>query len=111
MSTACEACLKRGALIAMLAPAIAGLLTPHQRTSGLLALSDDDLLEAIAGERRPEIERSLRGFQPAAARAALLAARCEAVCRHSGDYPDGLTNLHDPPNPLYLRGEHPRQPR
>jgi DNA processing protein len=88
----------------MLAPAIAGLLMPHQRTSGLLALSDDDLLEAIAGERRPEIERSLQGFQAAASRASLLAAQCEAVCRHSSDYPDGLTNLHDPPNPLYLRG-------
>jgi DNA processing protein len=104
VSTACDRCLKRGSLIALLAPAIAGLLTSHQRTAGLLALSDDDLLAAVAGNRRPAVQEALDRFRPAEARAALAAARCEAICRHSDDYPQALTNLDDPPNPLYLRG-------
>jgi DNA processing protein len=87
----------------MLAPRIAALLRP-QRAAGLLALSDEQLLEALAGERRPEFEREMRRFRPATARAALAAAQSDAICRHSDEYPERLTNLGDCPNPLYLRG-------
>jgi DNA processing protein len=104
VSTACDRCLRRGALIGMLAPAIARLLRPDQRTSGLLALSDEDLIAATAGDQRPWIEDAIGRFRPARARAALAASQCVAVCRHSSDYPERLTNLDDPPNPLYLRG-------
>jgi DNA processing protein len=88
----------------MLAPAIAGLLRPDQRTAGLLALSDDDLIAATAGDQRPWIEDAVARFRPARARAGLAAAHSDAVCRHSDDYPERLTNLDDPPNPLYVRG-------
>jgi DNA processing protein len=103
VNNACDACLKRGALIGLLAPRIADLVLP-QRAAGLLALSDAQLLEAVAGKHRPSIEREMRRFRPAPARSAIADARCEAVCRHSNHYPERLTNLLDCPNPLYLRG-------
>jgi DNA processing protein len=107
MKTACDACLKRGALIALLAGPIARLLRPEdgrKRVSGLLALSNDELIEAVAGERRPRIDAAIGRFRPATARAKLSGADCEAVCRHSDGYPERLTHLPDPPNPIYLRG-------
>jgi DNA processing protein len=107
MNTACDACLKRGALIAMLAGPIAGLLRPdgrRNRVGGLLALSDDELIEAVAGDGRARIDLAIGRFRPATARAKLSAADCDAVCRHSDRYPERLTNLSDQPNPLYLRG-------
>jgi DNA processing protein len=107
MNTACDACLKRGALVAMLARPIATVLRPDHRgvrPRGLLALGNDELIEAVAGDERPSIERALRRFNPDAARAKLAAADCDAVCRHAHEYPERLTQLDDPPNPLYLRG-------
>ena len=51
--TACDACLRRAHLTGLLAPRIAGLLDrPGRERSGLLALSDEDLLEVAAGPRR-----------------------------------------------------------
>jgi DNA processing protein len=103
--TACDKCLRRGALVALLAPRIAGLLErPRDRASALLALSDYDLMDAAAGERRPAIEAAYRGFDAAAAREHLARTGCEAVCRHVPQYPERLRKLNDPPNPLYVRG-------
>jgi DNA processing protein len=107
MNAVCDSCLKRGALIARLARPIAGLLRPadnRRAAPALLALGNEELIEAAAGGERAEVERSMRGFRPAAARAALAASGCEAVCRHAPDYPERLTHLGDPPNPLYVRG-------
>jgi DNA processing protein len=91
----------------MLARPIATVLRPDHRgvrPRGLLALGNDELIEAVAGDERPSIERALRRFNPDAARAKLAAADCDAVCRHAHEYPERLTQLGDPPNPLYLRG-------
>jgi DNA processing protein len=107
MSTACDACLKRGALIAMLARPIAAVLRPNDRRgrpAGLLALGSEELIEAVAGDERPRIERAMARFRPAAARAKLAAADSDAVCRHAAEYPERLLQLGDPPNPLYVRG-------
>jgi DNA processing protein len=107
MNAVCDSCLKRGALIAALARPIASLLRPadnRRAAPALLALGDEELIEAAAGDERAEVERSMRRFRPAAARAALAASGCEAVCRHAPDYPERLTHLGDPPNPLYVRG-------
>ncbi|MDX6702480.1 MAG: processing protein, partial [Baekduia sp.] len=107
VTTACDACLRRGALIALLAGPIATVLRPERRRdrpAGLLALSNDELIEAVAGDARPRIEQAMRRFRPAAARAKVVAAGCDAVCRHADEYPERLTQLGDRPNPLYLRG-------
>jgi DNA processing protein len=107
MSTACDRCLKRGALVAMLARPIANVLHPQRRgarPAGLLALTDEELIEAVAGDERSAVERARRGFRPATARAKLAAADCDAVCRHADEYPERLRQLGDPPDPLYVRG-------
>jgi DNA processing protein len=102
---ACDDCLRRGALVAQLAPRIAGLLErPLKRASALLSLSDYDLMDAAAGDRRPAAEASYRRFRPESARELLARSGCEAVCRHRAGYPELLRNLTDPPNPLYVRG-------
>jgi DNA processing protein len=106
MTTVCDACLKRGALVAMLAEPIATALRPddRRRPGVVLALGNDELIAAVAGDARPRIERAIRRFRPAVARARLAAADCDAVCRHAEAYPERLTQLVDAPNPLYMRG-------
>lgn len=102
---ACDACLRRGALIALLAPRIAGLLDrPRGRAPALLSLREEELIEAVAGGQRAKIESTLATFRPAAARAAIERARCVALCHHSEHYPERLRHLGDPPNPIYVRG-------
>jgi DNA processing protein len=103
--TACDRCLRRGALIARLAPRIAGLLDrPRDRARLLLALPDDELIEALAGERQAAVEKAYRSFSPGAARDLLVRTGSEAVCQHSESYPEQLRELPDKPNPVYLRG-------
>jgi DNA processing protein len=107
MNAACDACLRRGDLIAALAPQIAGLLVrPRDRAKAraLFTLTDAELIEALGGDQKPRIKAGYRKFSPARAREAVAAAGAEAVCRHSDEYPERLEHLYDPPNPLYLRG-------
>ena len=104
--TACDPCLRRGVLIAAMAPRITGLLgrSPRDRTSLLLGLSEEEMLGALAGQSREEIEATLERSRPADVRRQIAAADCEAVCVHSDLYPQRLAHLPDPPNPLYVRG-------
>lgn len=105
MSEACDSCLRRGALIGALSSRIQGAIgTPGKRVPGVLALSEGELLDALAGSGRPGLEMMLDRFDPAVARAGLARAGCEALCTHSSLYPRRLDELHDRPNPLYLRG-------
>ena len=98
---ACDACLRRTALIA----GIAGRLDIEwRRRRGLtrvLALPDEALLEldptGVAAARH-------HGFQPSRARGAVIAAGLSAVCRCSPRYPDRLRQLEDPPAVLHVAG-------
>ena len=105
--SACDACLRRAFLVGRLAPRIAGLLDrPGRRTSGLLALSESDLLAAVAGERAEQIALDLDNFAPDAERERLARARVLALCRHAPEYPGGLRDLDDPPAALFAAGRH-----
>jgi DNA processing protein len=105
MSTACDRCLRRGALIGLLAPRIVGRIgRPADRGAALFALSEAELVDAFAGSQRPEIVQMLEGFRPDVAREGLAEVGCDAICRHSSHYPERLTKLHDPPNPIFVRG-------
>ena len=105
MSAACERCLRRGALIGFLSPQIQAAVTrPDARTPSLLTLAEREMIAAVGGSARGAARRMLEGFDPDAARAQLERADCDAVCRHSPHYPTLLAQLHDPPNPLYVRG-------
>lgn len=105
MSTACDACLRRGTLIGFLSPQIqAAVGRPDSRTPSLLKLGEANMIAAVGGSARGAARRLLDGFDPTAARAQLKHTGCDAVCRHSPQYPTLLAELHDPPNPLYVRG-------
>lgn len=103
---ACDACLRRGFLVGWLAPRIAGVLDrPADRVSGVLALTDHDLIAATGGKHAPALRRRLAQFEPAVARSALAAADVRALCCHQPGYPEQLARLVDAPRLLFLRGE------
>lgn len=105
MIDACGHCLRRSHLIAHLAPRIAGLLDrPRCRPSRLLALDEDDLIAAVAGERSDDAHRFVERFEVEPARARLEAADTRAVCVHSDAYPRDLDSLEDRPAVLFWMG-------
>ena len=98
--TACDACLRRTDLIA----ALAGWLDVEWRRRDapgrVLALPDAHLLALGHATAR----RRFHAFDPAAARASIVAAGLTAVCRHSPAYPPALEDLPDPPAVLHVAG-------
>ena len=86
-SRACGECLRHSWLLAMLS----GRLSYHARDRGrllaLLALGDEELIQAIGGRRRRELrERHAQFGQERAP----LERGVEAICRHHPGYPRGL---------------------
>jgi DNA processing protein len=105
LSTVCDACLRRGYLVGLLAGRIAGLLDGRRRRPvGLLALDDAELAMAVGGEGTEEALAFLGRFEPRRARADLRRAEVTAVCRHHEGYPALLRDLPDPPAALFCRG-------
>ncbi len=103
---ACPACLRRGFLVGLLSARIAGVLDSRERNpGGLLALSDDDFVRAVAGPDRDDAERFLETFDAAEARHGLEYQGVEAVCQHSRRYPARLLQLVDAPRVLFLAGQ------
>jgi DNA processing protein len=100
--TACDACLRRSALIA----AVAGRLDVEWRRrsapAGVLSLPDEALValdpSGLAGRRHAR-------FSAADARAAIRAAGLRAVCRCDPGYPERLRELDDPPAVLHVAGD------
>jgi DNA processing protein len=103
---ACDPCLRRGFLIAHLAPRIAGLLARRRerRVAGLLSLPDDELLAAAAGRRVSGALEFLDAFNPDACREELARSRSVALCSHAPAYPQPLLELDDPPAVLFGAG-------
>jgi DNA processing protein len=95
--SACDRCLRRARLVALLAPRITGLLGRGGRAPGLLALPDDALLEAAGGRGKDVVRERLARFDASAERAALDEAGVFAACRHGSRYPEQLLELPDPP--------------
>ena len=101
----CDSCLRRASLIARLAPRIAGLLDrPRARVAGLLALSEADLLEAVAGRHAERLLEELEKLDLAHERERLADRGVSAFCRHSQAYPPLLLELGDPPAVLFALG-------
>jgi DNA processing protein len=102
---ACDLCLRRALLIARLAPRIAGLLDrPRERKAGLLALSEPDLLAAVAGPHAEPLLEDLDKLDTGAERERLADRGFVAFCRHSQAYPPLLLELGDPPAVLFALG-------
>ncbi|MDP2710434.1 MAG: hypothetical protein Q8O56_04380, partial [Solirubrobacteraceae bacterium] len=103
--TACDACLRRTALVAQLAPHIERTRRERHRLRELLALADDELIAALAGEHRPAIERAHGAFDAQRARERLSIASLQAVCCHDGAYPPRLLDGADAPAVLHVAGD------
>jgi DNA processing protein len=106
---ACDSCLRRAQLVAVLAPRIAALLNrAHRETRQLLALSNDDLVAAVRGPDAGGAEALLAGFDTAEARRAAERVSVGAVCRHEEEYPGRLHDLVDQPAVVFFRGDSAR---
>jgi DNA processing protein len=101
----CDPCLRRAFLIARLAPRIASLLErPRERVAGLLALSEPDLLAAVAEPEAEPLLEDLDRLDIGAERERLADRGLVAFCRHSHMYPPLLLELGDPPAVLFALG-------
>jgi DNA processing protein len=103
--TACDSCLRRGYLVGRLAGHIAGALdSPRRRPTGLLALPDEKLIEAVAGEQAHDALGFLEEFDAERARAAVECSGSVAVCCHDSSFPIQLADLEDAPRVLFVKG-------
>jgi len=101
---ACPRCLARSWLLA----ALAGHLDRARgRLAELLALEDEELIRAVAGRRRAELQRELLDFPAFQAEAALDQARrlgLELICGCHARYPRRLRDLEAPPAVVHVAG-------
>jgi DNA processing protein len=104
-AAACQPCLRRALLIAGLAPRIAALLErPRPAVTGLLALAEEDLVAALAGDRAEQVLASLDAVDLDAEFARIASVGVHMLCRHSRGYPSLLLELADSPAVLFARG-------
>lgn len=99
--TACDDCLRRAWLIAMLS----GHLERARRRGGVLALDDDALIDAVGGKERPVLAKQHAAFDPRRGRAIVQAAGLTSRCVHGLGYPPRLGDLGDAPAALFVAGQ------
>jgi DNA processing protein len=85
---ACEDCLRRSRLLALLSAVLDYRWRDRGRLLELLALEDEELLRALGGRRRAELEARYAQADP---RGPLPAGPWETVCRHDRRYPRALS--------------------
>lgn len=103
--TACDQCLRRTALLARLAAHVERARRERRRLGELLALPDEELIAALAGQRRADVDLALASFDAAQARERLRSTAIHAVCRHDEDYPPRLLDADDAPAVLHVAGD------
>lgn len=102
MSRACAACLRRASLLG----ALAGHLDAVRADIGeVLTLGDRELLAAVGGRRRRELERRLARAPGEPARQAAHAAGLALICRCDPGFPARLRELPSAPVVLHVTGE------
>lgn len=85
---------------------LSGHLDRHRnRVPALLALEDGELIAALGGTHRAEIETEWAEFDPEAARERALADGAIAICSCDVIYPSGLRELAAPPAVVHVVGE------
>ena len=100
-SRACDRCLAR--------PWLLGALSGHldrqrARIDQLLELPDAELVAAVGGAFREELERQLQDFDAQSVRWRALDAGLELICRCDPAYPSGLADLQSAPAVLHVAG-------
>ena len=101
---ACDACLRRTHLLAILSPCLDRVRDRYGRPDELLSLSDDALLAGLGGNHRSRLEEALESCDPSECRDRIEAVGQRATCRHAPGYPPVLLDLAAPPAVLHLAG-------
>ena len=103
---ACGECLRRAWLVSSLAGHIdkAVDVTPGNRARELLALSDEELAEAMARSQAKSFLRRAAERDPVRMLAAVSGSKAWATCRHDDLYPVTLHDLGDAPAVIFGRG-------
>jgi DNA processing protein len=86
-SRACGECLRHSWLLAMLSGRLSYHARDRRRLLALLALGDEELIQAIGGRRRRELRARHAQFGQEELH---WSAGVEALCRHHPGYPRGL---------------------
>jgi DNA processing protein len=84
---ACDACLRRARLLTALAGPLDYWCRDRARLLDALALDDGELIGALGGSRRRELQR---GYAHATAEQAQDSKEVLAICRHQPSFPAGL---------------------
>lgn len=98
---ACDACVARSWLVGRLA---AHLDKARSRIDEVLALCDDDLIEAVGGREKARLRSELGAVDVDGVRLRVRAVALDAVCGCDPDYPRALRALAAPPAVLYVAG-------
>lgn len=106
--SACDACLRRARLLALVAGGIEIAHSRRRPVRDVLALNDDDLIAAVGGRDPEALRERYAAIDPEAERAAARAARLAAICRHDPAYPARLTDDRSAPAVLFARGDEAR---
>ena len=85
----------------LLSARIAAELTERRRAAPILALPDDELVEAVGGSLKPAAWRMLETFDVTRSLEEMEVAALHGVCRHDPLYPAQLMDLGDPPALLF----------
>jgi DNA processing protein len=104
---ACAECLTRPWLLAELGPYLERIVSLERgsRVAELLALADEDLVEAAAPKDGKRLLAQVAALGEGKRRAQLERAGCWALCRHDPRFPEALTQMGDPPRTLVGRGD------
>ena len=102
MSRACGSCLRRAALLRAVAGHLDGV---RGHIDEVLALGDRELIAAVGGRRRRELERCLARFDAGEGAQAARDAGLDPICRCDPCYPSRLLDLPSAPAVLYVAGE------
>lgn len=101
MSQACRSCLARSWLLERLG---GHLDTARSQIGALLALDDAELIAAVAGRDRLDVERDLEALDPTQMLDRAARHGVETLCRCDPTYPAPLLALPAPPAVLHVAG-------
>jgi len=93
MVEACRDCLRRSWLLAVLSSRLEYQANNRSRLLELLALGDQELVQAIGGKRRGELRARYARFT---AKDIPSATSVETICRHDRAYPSALEDARAP---------------
>ena len=96
-------CLRHSWLLALLSTRLGYHARDRVRLLALLALGDEELIQAIGGRRRRELRERYARFAPEQVRSS--GTGVETICRHRHGYPRGLLQARErAPWMLYVAG-------